>query len=160
MRRHAGAHPGKAACPLERTIADLAPCAEKDWLLLVDEVQTGVGRTGTLFCLPAVRHPPDAAPLPKGIAGGHALRRLPGRGEVPDVSPRHPRHHLRRQPVWPLPVQPPWMILTEEMMGGEGQGDYLRKRPSRPWTAPWSPARGWADDRRGVTRISPEVAAS
>ena len=24
-------------------------CAQRDWLLLVDEVQTGVGRTGSLF---------------------------------------------------------------------------------------------------------------
>ena len=27
-----------------------ALCQEKDWLLAVDEVQTGVGRTGSLFC--------------------------------------------------------------------------------------------------------------
>ena len=30
-----------------REVAKL--CGEKDWLLLIDEVQTGMGRTGTMF---------------------------------------------------------------------------------------------------------------
>ena len=45
-------------------------CAERDWLLLVDEVQTGVGRTGTLFAFQQYGVQPDALTFAKGIAGG------------------------------------------------------------------------------------------
>ena len=47
-----------------------ALCAEKDWLLLVDEVQTGVGRTGTLFAFQQYDVLPDVVSFAKGIAGG------------------------------------------------------------------------------------------
>ena len=58
--------------PLEQSfIHDLAVlCAERDWLLLVDEVQTGIGRTGTLFCYQQYGILPDAVSFAKGIAGG------------------------------------------------------------------------------------------
>ena len=45
-------------------------CAERDWLLLADEVQTGVGRTGSLFAFQQYGILPDAASFAKGIAGG------------------------------------------------------------------------------------------
>ena len=45
-------------------------CQENDYLLLVDEVQTGVGRTGSLFCFQQYDIQPDAATFAKGIAGG------------------------------------------------------------------------------------------
>ena len=51
-----------------RGLAEL--CAERDWLLLVDEVQTGIGRTGTLFAYQQYGIQPDAASFAKGIAGG------------------------------------------------------------------------------------------
>lgn len=45
-------------------------CRERDLLLLVDEVQTGVGRTGSLFCFQQYGILPDAVTFAKGIAGG------------------------------------------------------------------------------------------
>ena len=52
-------------------VHDLAVlCAERDWLLLVDEVQTGIGRTGTLFAFQQYGIQPDACSFAKGIAGG------------------------------------------------------------------------------------------
>ena len=48
-------------------------CAERDWLLLVDEVQTGVGRTGSLFCFQQYGILPDVISFAKGIAGGLPL---------------------------------------------------------------------------------------
>ena len=45
-------------------------CEEKDWLLLTDEVQTGVGRTGKLFAFQQYDILPDVASFAKGIAGG------------------------------------------------------------------------------------------
>ena len=50
-----------------------ALCAEKDWLLAVDEVQTGVGRTGSLFCFQQYDILPDVCSFAKGIGGGLPL---------------------------------------------------------------------------------------
>ncbi len=58
--------------PLDREfVHDLQKlCAERDWLFLVDEVQTGVGRTGSLFAFQQYGVMPDACSFAKGIAGG------------------------------------------------------------------------------------------
>lgn len=47
-----------------------ALCAEKDILMVVDEVQTGMGRTGTLFAYEQFGIHPDIVSTAKGIAGG------------------------------------------------------------------------------------------
>ncbi|MBP5459120.1 MAG: aminotransferase class III-fold pyridoxal phosphate-dependent enzyme, partial [Clostridia bacterium] len=51
-----------------KTVAEY--CQKNDWLLLIDEVQTGVGRTGTLFAFQDYDIEPDAVSFAKGIAGG------------------------------------------------------------------------------------------
>jgi len=51
-----------------KAVADL--CAANDILLLIDEVQTGVGRTGTLFTYQQYGIKPDVVSFAKGIAGG------------------------------------------------------------------------------------------
>ena len=58
--------------PLEQSYVDAVKklCEERDWLLLVDEVQTGVGRTGKLFAFQNYGILPDVASFAKGIAGG------------------------------------------------------------------------------------------
>lgn len=45
-------------------------CQKRDWLLLMDEVQTGIGRTGHWFAFEGVGVRPDALSFAKGIAGG------------------------------------------------------------------------------------------
>ena len=45
-------------------------CREKDILVIVDEVQTGVGRTGTFLAGEQFGHKADVTTLAKGIAGG------------------------------------------------------------------------------------------
>ncbi len=47
-----------------------ALCRENDLLLLVDEVQTGIGRTGTLFCFQQYGIQPDVVSMAKGLGGG------------------------------------------------------------------------------------------
>ena len=61
--------------PLDQAFVDQvkALCAEKDWLLAVDEVQTGVGRTGSLFCFQQYGLTPDVCSFAKGIGGGLPL---------------------------------------------------------------------------------------
>ncbi len=58
--------------PLDRDYVQAVAklCAERDWLLLIDEVQTGVGRTGTLFAFQQYGVSPDVMSFAKGIAGG------------------------------------------------------------------------------------------
>jgi len=58
--------------PLEKDfVQDVAAfCRENGLLLLIDEVQTGVGRTGTLFCYQQYGIEPDVVSFAKGIAGG------------------------------------------------------------------------------------------
>lgn len=58
--------------PLEpEFVRDLVQlCADRDWLFLVDEVQTGIGRTGSLFCFQQYGVQPDAVSFAKGVAGG------------------------------------------------------------------------------------------
>lgn len=45
-------------------------CHEKDILLIIDEVQTGVGRTGSLFAFQQYDILPDLISVAKGIGGG------------------------------------------------------------------------------------------
>ena len=58
--------------PLDREFVQQVAqlCAKRDWLLLIDEVQTGVGRTGSLFAFQQYGIQPDAVSFAKGIAGG------------------------------------------------------------------------------------------
>lgn len=58
--------------PLTKEFVDMifALCAEKDILTVADEVQTGIGRTGTLLASEQYGVKPDITSLAKGIAGG------------------------------------------------------------------------------------------
>ena len=58
--------------PLDKAFVQEAAafCKERDILLLIDEVQTGIGRTGSLFAFEQYGILPDAVSFAKGIAGG------------------------------------------------------------------------------------------
>ena len=45
-------------------------CVERGILLIIDEVQTGIGRTGRVFCYENYNIVPDIMTLAKGLAGG------------------------------------------------------------------------------------------
>ena len=137
VRRHAGADPGRGrrappgpgVCP--RAWPTCAP--ERDWLLLVDEVQTGVGRTGTLFAFQQYGIQPDAVSFAKGIAGGLPFGGVMAGEKCRDVlTHRHPRHHLRRQPHLPRP--PPatcWTSWMDDAMfqSVTGEGGIISGQP-------------------------------
>lgn len=58
--------------PLDREFVKQveALCREKDLLLIIDEVQTGIGRTGSLFCFQQYGIRPDVVTMAKGLGGG------------------------------------------------------------------------------------------
>jgi acetylornithine/N-succinyldiaminopimelate aminotransferase len=58
--------------PLSREYVDAAAkfCKERDILLMVDEVQSGIGRCGTFLAIEGYGVKPDVASLAKGLSGG------------------------------------------------------------------------------------------
>lgn len=52
-------------------LADL--CKDKDILLMIDEIQTGIGRTGTLFAYQQYGVEPDVITLAKGLGSGFPI---------------------------------------------------------------------------------------
>ena len=58
--------------PLEKEFvtAAAALCKEKDILLMIDEVQTGISRTGHFFCYQGYELQPDVVTAAKGLGGG------------------------------------------------------------------------------------------
>src|SRR5699024_3978689 len=57
-------------------------CGEHNLLLIVDEVQTGMGRTGVMFAYQHSGIEPDIMTLGKGIGGGAPLSALCAKEEV------------------------------------------------------------------------------
>lgn len=120
--------------PLDKQfVQDLAAwCAEQDYLLLVDEVQTGVGRTGSLFCFQQYGILPDAVTFAKGIAGG-----LPMAGVMANEKCRGvltPGTHATTfggNPIAASAALAVLDVLDEPFLQAVNEkGDYLRKQIS------------------------------
>jgi acetylornithine aminotransferase len=60
-------------------------CDEHGWLLMLDEVQTGMGRTGTLFAFQQHGILPDVLTLAKGLGNGMPIGACLARGDAADV---------------------------------------------------------------------------
>jgi acetylornithine/LysW-gamma-L-lysine aminotransferase len=63
-------------------------CAERGALLIVDEVQTGFGRTGTLFAIEQYGIAPDILCLAKSIAGGLPMGAVAFSRKIGDLTKR------------------------------------------------------------------------
>ena len=103
-------------------------CEERDWLL-VDEVQTGVGRTGKLFAFQNDGILPDVASFAKGIAGG-----LPMSGILANEKCRNvlgPGTHATTFGANPVCAAAGLLVqetLTDDFLAEvQAKGDYLRK---------------------------------
>ncbi len=83
IQGEAGVRPASAAFLRELR----ALTAERGLLLIVDEVQTGIGRTGTLFGYEHAGIEPDIMTLGKGIGGGVPLGALLAREAVSCFEP-------------------------------------------------------------------------
>jgi acetylornithine/N-succinyldiaminopimelate aminotransferase len=60
-------------------------CDEKDIVMILDEVQTGMGRTGKMFCYQHYGIEPDAVTLAKALGGGVPIGACVARGKFADV---------------------------------------------------------------------------
>ncbi len=106
-----------------------ALCAEKDWLLLVDEVQTGIGRTGTLFAFQQYGILPDAASFAKGIAGGLPMSGILANEKCKDgLGPGMHATTFGANPVCAAAGLVVQEILSDEFLKEvRGKGEYLRR---------------------------------
>ena len=60
-------------------------CDENDWLLILDEIQTGMGRTGKWFAHQHTNIIPDVMTLAKGLANGVPIGACLARGKAAEV---------------------------------------------------------------------------
>jgi 4-aminobutyrate aminotransferase / (S)-3-amino-2-methylpropionate transaminase / 5-aminovalerate transaminase len=63
------------------------PCDEHGIVLVVDEVQTGFGRTGRMFAIEHYGIEPDLMTVAKSIAGGLPLSGVIGKAKIMDAPP-------------------------------------------------------------------------
>ena len=68
-------------------IAVRAWCDQKGILLILDEIQTGIGRTGTLFAYEQFGIEPDIMTLAKGLASGMPIGAILAKEEVSVFTP-------------------------------------------------------------------------
>ena len=74
--------PGPDFLPMLRRV-----CDQHGMLLVVDEIQTGIGRTGRMFAVEHFGVEPDLLCLAKGLASGMPLGALVARADVMDWPP-------------------------------------------------------------------------
>lgn len=60
-------------------------CDEHNIVLIADEIQTGFGRTGKMFCMEHFDVEPDLMTVAKGLAGGFPLAGVVGKAEIMDA---------------------------------------------------------------------------
>jgi len=60
-------------------------CDEQEWLLMLDEVQTGMGRTGKMFAFQHTGIVPDVMTLAKGLGNGLPIGACLARGKAAEV---------------------------------------------------------------------------
>jgi 4-aminobutyrate aminotransferase/(S)-3-amino-2-methylpropionate transaminase len=76
---------GGFVCPPREFFADLQQvCRAHGILLIADEVQTGMGRTGTLFACEQFGLEPDILIAAKSLGGGLPISSITGRAEIMD----------------------------------------------------------------------------
>jgi acetylornithine/N-succinyldiaminopimelate aminotransferase len=77
---------GGVNVPQPGYLAELrALCDRHDWLLMLDEIQTGMGRTGTLFACQHEEVLPDVMTLAKGLGNGVPIGTCLARGAAAEL---------------------------------------------------------------------------
>ncbi|MDD5155426.1 MAG: aspartate aminotransferase family protein [Candidatus Omnitrophica bacterium] len=103
-------------------------CDQKNLLLIVDEVQTGIGRTGKLFCYQHYGIVPDIMTLAKALGGGLPIGALLVKKEIADIL--GPGTHASTFGGSPLVCRAALAVLNaiqkEKLLGNaQKMGEYL-----------------------------------
>lgn len=84
-------------------------CDENKLLLIIDEVQTGIGRTGEMFCFQNYEIIPDIVTLAKALAGGLPMGAMLVKKEIADIL--GPGTHASTFGGSPLVCKAAWATL-------------------------------------------------
>lgn len=106
-------------------------CDEKDIVLLFDEVQCGVGRTGYLFTYQAYGIEPDGACFAKGLAGGIPIGAFMAKDKLAEAF--KPGDHASTFGGNPFATAAGTVVMDELLNGGlldnvKKQGELLTKK--------------------------------
>lgn len=122
--------------PLTQEFADtiLSLCKEHEILLIADEVQTGIGRTGKLFAHEWYGAEPDIITTAKGLGGGVPIGAFLAKEEV--ASAFHPGDHGTTFGGNPLATRAGLVVLDELLNNGvldhaAKMGEYMMQRLNR-----------------------------
>ncbi len=111
-----------------RAIREL--CNKHNLLLMLDEVQCGVGRTGTFYAFEQAGISPDAIGMAKGLGGGFPIGAMWVRDRFADLF--HPGNHGTTFGGTPLACAAALAVL--DVIEREGLLEAVRKN-SGPWLA-------------------------
>ena len=121
---------GLATAPAEYLQAVRELCTDKQLLLMLDEVQTGNGRTGKYFCYQHFGFMPDVVTTAKGLGNGVPIGACLARGVAAEVL--KPGNHGSTYGGNPLACAAALAVvetIEQEDLCGNAQrmGDYLRQ---------------------------------
>ena len=129
---------GGVHIPDDNYLSELrAICDEKDWLLVLDEVQTGNGRTGTYFAYQQTDVMPDVVTTAKGLGNGMPIGVCMARGKAAEVfGPGNHGSTFGGNPLATAVAQTVVDTIVSEKLDaraaelGERMCEHLRKRLS------------------------------
>lgn len=112
-----------------KTITEV--CREKEILLIADEVQTGIGRTGKLFAYEWYGIEPDILTLAKGLGGGVPIGAVLAKEKV--AAAFQPGDHGTTFGGNPLATRAGLVVMDELLRGGvldhaAKMGEYLKEK--------------------------------
>lgn len=106
-------------------------CTQYGWFLMLDEVQSGIGRSGKWFAFQHSNIKPDVVTLAKGLGGGVAIGACLARGVAAEVF--KPGNHASTFGGNPLAcaaaIETLAVIAEEDLLDRAAQlGDFMRDR--------------------------------
>ncbi len=105
-----------------------ALCEEHDILLILDEVQSGTGRTGKFFACEHSGVEPDIITMAKGIASGMPLGAVISRAEIMSWPPGAHASTFGGNPIACAAALATLDLVEQELMGNAAeQGAFLRQ---------------------------------